>query len=493
MRGLYLISILIVLQSCYREKIIYNADSNHELLLPTILRINDKECVYDYTANSLRFPINNDIINDFSPLIEFQEYSTVYFEGEELINNSINNFGNIEINKEYDVKVFTNGETEDLLLTFTNLPIVQIITPNIIFDEPKTLAKIIVNYKEINKIADTYFIGIEYRGQTSQYYQKKSFGFSLKGSISFEDDVSHSLFDMQKNKDWILDAMWIDKARLRNKTSFELWNKFDGINHHGIDSEFVELYINNEHQGLYCLNEKINPELLNLNNPNSVLYKAIAWEDGATRFETYSDNSPINYYWDGWRQIYPDPAIEINWSPLNQLRHLVVDGNNEIFTEQIESLIDLNNFIDYYIFVNLVSATDNTGKNTFLVKENINDKLFVIPWDLEGSWGLFWDGTHLSYTSILSNTLYDRLLETNTGDFKNRLKQRWSTLRENVLSDTALNQMYLDQFMLINTSEIIDIENRKWGSNIDLNSEKQYLIDWLENRVIFLDNYFDNL
>jgi len=47
--------------------------------------------------------------------------------------------------------------------------------------------------------------------------------------------------------------------------------------------------------------------------------------------------------------------------------------------------------------------------------------------------------------------------------------------------------------MLINTSEIIDIENRKWGSNIDLNSEKQYLIDWMENRLTFLDNYFYNL
>ena len=53
--------------------------------------------------------------------------------------------------------------------------------------------------------------------------------------------------------------------------------------------------------------------------------------------------------------------------------------------------------------------------------------------------------------------------------------------------------MFNDNFMFINKSEIIDIENKKWGSNIDINSEQEYLIDWIENRVIFLDNYFDNL
>ena len=493
MRGLFFISILIVFQSCYKEKIIYNAEANNDLELPTILRINDKESVYDYTENSLRFPINNDIVNDFSPFITFQEYSTVYFEGEELINNSINHFGAIEINKEYAVRIVANGETENLLLTFTNLPIVQIITTSRIFNEPKSLAKIIINYSEIDKKSDTYFIGLEYRGSSSQAYQKKSFGFSLKGSIRYEDDISNSLFDMQKNNDWILDAMWIDTARLRNKTSFELWNKFEGGNHHGIASEFVELYINNEHQGLYCLNENMNPEFLNLNNPNAVLYKAIAWEDGSTRFETYSNNSPVNYYWDGWEQKYPDPSIEINWSPLNQLRHLVVNGNNEIFTTQIDSLIDVNNLIDYYILLNTTSAMDNTGKNIFLVKENIQDKFSIIPWDLDGSWGVFWNGAELSHTSILSNSLFDRLLETNAVGFKNKLKQRWVSLRGNVLSNIELNQMFTDQFMLINTSEIIDIENRKWGSSIDLNSEKQYLIDWIENRLIFLDNYFYNL
>ena len=73
-----------------------------------------------------------------------------------------------------------------------------------------------MNYPGDNKNTDEYFIGLEYRGATSQSYEKKSYGFSLKASIDLNDDISGSFFDLKNNNDWILDAMWIDKARLRN-------------------------------------------------------------------------------------------------------------------------------------------------------------------------------------------------------------------------------------------------------------------------------------
>lgn len=496
MKSIYLIPItliLFILQSCYKEEIIFNAEPNRYLELPTIFKINGKACCFDHTENSLRYPIDADRIENFTPLIEFQKYSVVYFEGNILQNASINNLGEIVINKKYSVRIETQNEVQQFSLTFTNIPIVQVITQNTIFDEPKTMAKIIVNYTEYNKPSDKFFIGIEFRGGTSQSYQKKSFGFSLKGSINLDDNISDSFFDMHKNNDWILDAMWIDNARLRNKSSFELWKKLDGDKHYGICAEFVELYINNEHQGLYCLEENINAGFLNLTDPGAVLYKATNWEDGATCFETYNNNPPLKYYWDGWEQKYPDPGIVINWQPLDELRKLVVNENNEIFTSQIISLIDLNNFIDYYIFLNIVSAMDNTGKNTFLVKENAQSKFCIVPWDIDGSWGLFWNGTPTDYTSILSNNLFNRLLETNVNDFKNKVKQRWFLLRKETFSNAALKRLFTENFAILIQSDILNIENKKWSRNIDIHLEKEYLLNWTDNRILFLDNYYNNL
>ena len=262
---------------------------------------------------------------------------------------------------------------------------------------------------------------------------------------------------------------------------------------YGINGEFVELYINNEHQGLYCLSENINSELLDLNSLNAVLYKATEWEQGATRFEIHNGNPNINYYWDGWEQKYPDPGIAINWEPLDELRSLVVNGNDENFRLQIESLIDLNNVIDYYVFLNIVSAMDNTGKNTFLVKKNLQNKFYIVPWDIDGSWGLFWDGTYTDNTSILSNSLFNRLIETDINDFKGKVRKRWASLRERYFSNIELKKLFVKNFNTIKNSNIIDIENRKWDLNIDINSEEEFLINWIDKRVLFLDDYFDNL
>lgn len=497
MRFLYFtivfVSIFVGLQSCYKEEAVFNSEADCNLELATILRINKKECCFDYAENSLRFPIEDTIIEEFTPFIEFQEYSDVYFEGVKLENKSINNLGKIDVNKSYELIIKSQNVVKKLLLTFTNLPTVQIITPNIIFDEPEAIAKIIINYNETDKASDQYYIGLEYRGSTSQLFPKKSFGFSVKENISLDDKISTSIFDMKKNNDWILDAMWIDKARLRNKTSFDLWLNMDGEKHYGINGEFIELYINNKMQGLYCLTENINAEFLNLNNSDAVLYKATAWGNGATSFEKYSNNPPQNYYWDGWEQKYPEPEFIINWNPLNDLRYLVANEADDVFSSKISSHININNFIDYYIFLNLTSAADNKGKNIFLVKENKEDKLFIIPWDVDGSWGLCWDGTSAGYSFILSNYLFDRLIATNADDFKDKLKLRWSSLRKNLFSDKELKMMFTNNFELINKSDIIDCENSVWGLNIETDYEQEYLLDWIENRTNFLDNYFDNL
>ena len=42
--------------------------------------------------------------------------------------------------------------------------------------------------------------------------------------------------------------MYFDPSRLRNKTSFEIWNQIEGERNYGISSYFVELYINSNHQ-----------------------------------------------------------------------------------------------------------------------------------------------------------------------------------------------------------------------------------------------------
>ena len=493
MKKVFLVSICLVLffESCYKEAILFDGEPNNVLELPLILKINNKNCAFDSKSNTLRYAIEYDFIADFEALIEFQNHSKIYFKDSLLINNSINDLGSIEINKNYTIYIITDEVENEINLQFTNLPIIQIITHNTIIDEPKTLARLLINYPSLTEDVVESYIGIEHKGYSSQWHEKKSFLFSFLNSQYIHDNVAKSIFNLPENSEWWLDAMFIDHARLRNKTCFEIWQQIEGGRNYGIHSNFVELFINSEHQGVYCLNEQMNNQLLNMIFDDALLYKAVAW-DGTT-FTVYEETMSTNKYWNNWEQKFPNPEDKINWEPLMYLTNVVVNYEDDAFILEINELINIENFIDYYIFINMVSAADNTGKNTFLGRKSQEEPLFIVPWDLDASFGRFWNGSMLGYTDIHSNSLYDRLLELDPNNFKNKLKNRWLELRVNILSPDNLMDLFETNFNQLQKSNILDIENTKWGLHTNLTEEQEYINSWINNRINFLDTYYQEL
>ena len=478
------------INSCYKESIIFNGNPNQLLELPLILKINNKHCNFDHTTNTLRYSISHTTIEDFEAYVEFQDYSEVYFNNTFLDNNTINNFGKIEINKNYNITIVTQQTTHQFTLQFTTLPTIQIISNDQIIDEPKTLARIIINYPNIEKNSTMSYIGIEYRGGSSQSYVKKSFGFSFLNSSYINDVSPKSIFELAPHSQWCLDALYIDNSRLRNKTSFEIWKNMNPQLNYAINSSFVELYINNDYHGLYCIHELINGEFIGLYSNDAVLYKAVTWN--GTTFETYSEQSSNTPYWDGWEQKFPIDN-QINWEPLHTLRDAILNYSDDEFVSEINKIINIDNIIDYYIFLNLIAAYDNSGKNTFLARKSKKDPLFIIPWDLEGSNGINWDGSQSSYDEILTNNLYNRLLYLNPDGFKQKIKNRWVTLREESLNTNTLIHMFESNFMILSENDIIEKENNVIGSDINMQQEQDFIQDWLINRTSFLDNYYINL
>lgn len=482
-----IISVLIMIffESCYKEKILFNSEISNHLELSLILKINNKDCVLDYEHSTLRYPIREDSIVDFEVFIEFQDYSTVYFNGKLLENNQFNNLGDIKINKEYSVKIITNNTTKYLTLKFTNLPIVQIITPNQIYDDPKSLARLIVNYPDINQASVSSYIGIEQRGgyHTLQL-QKRSYGFSFLNSIYTDDQIPRSLFNLESNSNWILDGMITDNLKGKNKIASNIWLNIPGEKHFGIQLSYIELFINNEHQGLYCLGEKINNELLNLSNNEALLYKAIGWT-GPRCFEESSAHIPTIDRWDGWVQKYPFPNQRINWVPLAELRNLIVNSNDEKFISEISNNIDIDNFIDYYLFLNLIGGEDNLGKNIYLTRSFISDPLSIIPWD--------YDKTFSTSLIISNNRLYQRLITLNPINFNQKLKDRWFSLRNNNFSADNLLNIFETTLNQLDQSNIIQIENNKWNTNINIQEEHIIINTWLLDRLNRLDDYYLSL
>ncbi|MBP5704773.1 MAG: CotH kinase family protein, partial [Paludibacteraceae bacterium] len=82
------------------------------------------------------------------------------------------------------------------------------------FGNEYTKGKIIVLDPD-SLIPDTFDIYAKYRGGTSKNFQKKNYAVKLVDSS--DSKMSVRLIGMRSDNSWILDAMAVDKARMRNR------------------------------------------------------------------------------------------------------------------------------------------------------------------------------------------------------------------------------------------------------------------------------------
>lgn len=279
---------------------------------------------------------------------------------------------------------------------------------------------------------------------------------------------------------------------MRKKLSFDIWNNIkNSPEHYGVHMQFIELYVNNSHRGIYCINENINDEFLNLSGSEAHYYKSYSWE--GTKFSSPIPAETNTVFWNGWEQIYPDHKQNINWKPLTDLYAVAVKEDYEYFKQKIGNLINIDNFIDYYIFIQLVAASDNYGKNQLLLKRNTSTPFNLIPWDLDATWGRDWLNNPISPNSIFANSLFKRLIEVNPNNYNQRIKKRWNSLRSTHYNKESLIQLLDNNHDLLQKSNIIDIENMVWKTQHDVGNEKEFMKNWLSTRLFFLDTYFNSL
>lgn len=154
---------------------------------------------------------------------------------------------------------------------------------------------------ETNQSFLEFHIGIQYRGGWSQSLPKKSMEIEFWTDSTGTETVDHSLLGMRSDDDWNLQAMYNEPLRIRSKTSNDLWRMINTLHYqnqepkaiNGIRMKYVELFVNNEYRGLYCLGEKVDRKQLKLKKYNGnirgELYKGVSWEGGCKYFYCCSE------------------------------------------------------------------------------------------------------------------------------------------------------------------------------------------------------------
>ncbi len=430
--------------------------------------INGRTPVYDQVKAGFYYTMPGRQMNsNVSKIIDYKFKSdtpsdiTFTIDGNPVVSGDEYSFGYVTGTKVFKV-IIAQGENELAYasLRFSSMPIVQVFC-NRVNSYNYTLGKLLVNDPSSNVQPDTVYAQYKYRGATAQSYAKKSYGIKLVepiviGEYTYYDSVDKSFLGLREDNNWILDAMAIDPARMRNRVSTDLWNDFSAKPYffskepkavNGTRGKFVEVFINNVYSGLYCMTEKVDRKQLKLKKfdegatfttPDTikgVLYKAKNWSfsvlfgntpDQQNALPTISKLSSFNNdseSWDGWEVKYPnssDGAAQawdtvtgiVNWNgkdtlltylssssftdwrPLRDAVAFVALSSDSLFSAQADEWLDLPVLRDYYLLIELQLATDNHGKNTFfsVYDKNKSQKVTITPWDMDGTFGRRWNG-----------------------------------------------------------------------------------------------------
>ena len=423
-----------------------------------------------------------------------------------------------------------NNTSEELNLDETNLlPQFKINTSNkTIVDEPKIPASMDLYIDgELNK---SYNIGIEIRGSSSQFFEKKSYGVETWDTNN--EDIDTDLGGFPEEEDWILYGPFSDKSLIRNVLIFQLSN---AIGMYGSRTDFYELTINDKFLGTYVLMEKIKRDK-NRVNISKNLDEDISGgyiikidkppDEGYTSANSFSSKFDTRGSYVGASDIkflytYPKSS-EISNDQKNYIKNYLNDFEEALLSSNFQDpelgyqkYIDIDSFVDFLILNEISKNIDAYRISTFMHKDK-NQKLKMGPiWDFNLGFGNvnYCDAELESGWSYKFNDVcggdnwkvpfwWNRLFEDPA--FVSKLKNRWSDLRTNVLSDQNLQDRIdeITNFLIEhnaprrNFDKWTIIGKYVWPNNYIGNNygeEISYLKNWLEKRVKWMDEEINSL
>lgn len=330
----------------------------------------------------------------------------------------------------------------------------------------------------------TYKGKIKCRGGFSSKYEKHSYSLKLSDAAS--------LCALPANKNWILNASYIDKTFMRHKLCYDLFRMMDERNL-APQCAYVMLRVNHQPKGLYVLMQRLNKQVLQVDkkDPGALIFKEpkLFYKNLPER-----KGKSENYH----EQIYPDfEKVGDQSAIIDDFRQFILHSSDAEFARRIGEWVDVRNIIDWHLLLLFVNSGDGVCKNFYLYKQNAGTPFRVALWDCDHSFGRDGDNERNMLERIVqpqSNILLERLLKMPS--YQEALAERYGQLRENgVFSYENIQKMVQDNDRLVRLG--IQENIRLWPYNspnyFDSNSydeEVKLLLQFVPLSLQRLDEMF---
>ena len=329
---------------------------------------------------------------------------------------------------------------------------------------------------------------VHIRGRSSAGFPKPQY------KLSFIDDAGNSnpldLLGMGRDDDWVLNGMWIDRAMIRNKLAYDLFNELTAAPDWAPDSAYAELWLDGEFQGLYLLTEPVNHDASRID---------FADDDGTgARFIVAADEEEgftSNVQYAKWRIDYPVPADQTAAVTAGVAATLAVWENAILRGGDPFETMNLDSFVHFILIEELMKNND-----AYFLSHRVwrgdDGELRMVPWDLDLT---------LGQPNYNDNSLFDQWVlyrpdlvgGSRNAAFLAALKDRWEAARAGPLgTDAVIGRIEVQRSVM---AAAIDRNWERWdittvdfgGSLYAVSSsedEFEHVETWVRARLEWMDD-----
>ena len=392
--------------------------------------------------------------------------------------------------------------------------------PRIYFSEgtlPTSKTATVMKFDYYSKSTDYHgYVDIKCQGNSSMTYNKKNFTIKLYKEQTKTNKLKINFKGWGKQSKFVLKANWIDITHARNVVSARIWGDViktrsdygtaipellrTSPNQGAIDGFPVLVYSNGVYQGRYTLNIPKDKWMSNMDdtldthcilcgeNYQSGCFRALPQINGIDWTDELHDVVPA--------------SIKTSWT--NAINFVMTSTDSE-FKTNLSNYFDVNSLIDYYLYGLLSTNLDGFGKNQlFFTYDGVH--WIASVYDLDSTWGLYWNGSKIlptnyarnqyeDYVNSTGNLLYNRLEQL----FISQLKARYTELRKDVLSASHIIQKF-EEFNQVCPKDIVqeDYASTTGGGKFtSIPSTTTNNIQQLRNNIVgrltYVDGYINAL
>lgn len=355
------------------------------------------------------------------------------------------------------------------------------------------------------------------RGNTSRLYPKKGYKLTLKKQNQNGEVVSDkkSLFGLRTDDEWILNAIYTDASKIRDKLNADLWSEIGAVRsefpnaYFGTRMTYVEVFFNHRYWGLYLLAEPVDSKQLDRTKQGEgkteeYSYKSVTPQTLPT--EELLNQSEYGLTLDGYElKGKRDTVSRTEWEPLLSYLSLRDLSSDEEFRAEASRLTDREGALNVWMFLQATLGIDNRGKNMYYIAKQTTDgaKIYFAPWDMDVTWGDALteneEDSEVAWKIGLMTALYserinwvfgDRLVELDVDGSRDYIRSTWKALREGVLSNESLQERITDLRHQVTDSGALSRNAARWPDSSSGEDMEQFE-RLAAYRMGILDYYFD--